>query len=67
VAPFPLRIREAEQLLEGSSPDDGRFEEVREKVQEEVRPISDVRGTESYRRDVAGTLTVRALNMLTGN
>ncbi|MCF7935892.1 MAG: xanthine dehydrogenase family protein subunit M [Synergistales bacterium] len=66
VAPVPLRIREAEELLEGIRPDSAAVDRVERAVQAAVRPISDVRGSEAYRRDVAGTLTSRALSTLMG-
>lgn len=64
VAPTPLRIKTAEKMLLGA--DASRIEnaligEVSNKVAEEIKPITDVRGTAEYRREISRVLTKRAI------
>jgi carbon-monoxide dehydrogenase medium subunit len=64
VAPTPLRIKTAEEMLLGA--DASRIEnaligEVSNKVAEEIKPITDVRGTAEYRREISRVLTKRAI------
>ena len=61
VAPTPLRIFKAEAFLEGKELSTDTIEEMAGIVEREVRPITDVRSTEAYRRTVSGVLTKRAL------
>jgi carbon-monoxide dehydrogenase medium subunit len=61
-APTPLLIVEAGDFLEGKEPSTRNFEEAGRIASKEVKPITDLRGSEAYRRDLAGVLTVRALN-----
>jgi len=61
VGPIPLPATEAAQLLVGKNPGDGIFAEAGRKAASEAQPISDLRGSEQYRRDVVQVLTARAL------
>ncbi len=64
VAPTPLRIKAAEEMLLGahiSGIEDSLVDEVSDKVADEVKPITDVRGTAAYRREISKVLTKRAL------
>lgn len=61
VAPVPLRLRKVEELLEGRAIDTELLEEVGRLASREVQPITDVRSTEAYRRQVSGVLVKRAL------
>jgi carbon-monoxide dehydrogenase medium subunit len=61
VAPTPLRLVEVEKLLQGKRLDAGLVAEACERVCEQVRPITDVRSTSSYRREMCGVLVRRAL------
>ena len=61
VAPTPLRLRGVERLVEGRRPDPELLAEVERGVRGEVNPITDVRSTEEYRREVSGVLLRRAL------
>jgi carbon-monoxide dehydrogenase medium subunit len=61
VAPVPLRLRRAEAVAVGRKIDRDLLDQVAETVSQEVSPISDVRGTEAYRRVVAGVLVKRAI------
>ena len=61
VAPTPLRAKEAEGKLEGQKVTDELLEEVGSSAAAECKPISDLRGSEEYRRDLIRVLTIRAL------
>lgn len=62
VAPTPIRAHEAEAFIAGvESPDGAALDRFTELVRSEVRPISDHRGTEAYRRHAAGVIARRAL------
>ena len=52
---------EAAALLLGKNPDKELFAEAGAKAAAEAQPISDLRGSEQYRRDVVQVLTARAL------
>jgi CO/xanthine dehydrogenase FAD-binding subunit len=58
----PLRIVEAEKLVNGEAPDEALFERAGEKVGEAIdEPMSDTHATAEYRRDLARVLTRRGL------
>jgi carbon-monoxide dehydrogenase medium subunit len=61
VAPVPLRLKRVEAALEGEEISPHLLEDVAAMVQEDVRPITDVRSTEAYRRIVSGVLVKRAI------
>ncbi len=61
VGPTPLPAIEAASLLVGKSPTDKNFAAVGAIASKEAQPISDLRGSEQYRRDIIQVLTVRAL------
>ena len=61
VAPTPVRAWEAEQLLTGNLVTENLLEEVGRAAAKECRPISDIRGSEEYRRDMVRVFTKRAL------
>lgn len=61
VAPTPLRIKKAEDFLENSRMDDQTIEKCAAIVSEEIQPITDLRGSQEYRKDIAATLVKRAL------
>lgn len=60
VAPTPLRARGAEVLLEGRVPDVTVIEAAAERAMRESRPISDLRASAEYRRDMARVAVRRA-------
>jgi carbon-monoxide dehydrogenase medium subunit len=60
-APTPVLIEEAGDLLKGKAPTEDSFREAAAVVEKAVKPITDLRGSAEYRRDLAGVLTVRAL------
>jgi CO/xanthine dehydrogenase FAD-binding subunit len=61
VGPTPLRARNAESLLLGNALDENLLTRVGEAVMQEVSPISDVRASAEYRREMSGALARRAL------
>jgi carbon-monoxide dehydrogenase medium subunit len=71
VAPTPLVVAEAAGLLAGqrapadTDPDAAVFAAVAAAAQAAARPITDLRGTAAYRRQVVGVLVRRALHTAT--
>jgi len=62
VGPTPIRAYQAEAMISAEKrPSQEAVEEFGRIVMEEVRPITDHRGTESYRRHAAGVLARRLL------
>ncbi len=64
VAPTPLRIKTAEEMLLGADVSrikDTLIGEVSNKVADEIKPITDVRGTAAYRREISKVLAKRAI------
>ena len=61
VAPTPMRARKAEDLLKGKKIDQELIERSGEMASEESRPISDVRATAEYRKDMVKVFTRNAL------
>lgn len=61
VAPTVIRARETERLIEGHRIDEPLIEAARAAMMNEVRPITDVRSNERYRRTVSGNLVARFL------
>ena len=62
VAPTPIRAREAEERLEGSPITDDAIREAGELASAACNPISDVRGSGAYRRELVKVLTRRTLS-----
>lgn len=59
----PLRVREAEAALEGSPPGDREaIDAAAQLVRVALTPTDDAHASSAYRRDVAGTLTARAID-----
>ncbi len=61
VAPIPLRLKRAEQLLRGKVPDPPLLQDAARAVQEEIQPISDVRTSKAYRRSVIASLFMEVM------
>jgi len=61
VGPVPMRAKKAEQLLVGNLATEAALEETGRAAAAECRPISDIRGSEEYRRDMVRVFTKRAL------
>lgn len=62
VAPTPIRAYRAEEMISSiNKPSESDLDEFQRLVSEEVRPITDHRSTEEYRRHAAGVLARRLL------
>ena len=61
VAPTPVRIHRAEESLIGRNGDSSAFDNAARIVAEEIKPITDVRASEDYRRQVAVVIVRDAL------
>jgi carbon-monoxide dehydrogenase medium subunit len=57
----PRRIAQAEQALAGRTPDRAAFEAAAAAVASAVDPLEDANTSATYRRDLARTVTRRAL------
>lgn len=63
VAPTPIRLHEAEAMLNAESTiTDAVLDEFAGRVADEVRPITDHRSTEAYRRHASGVLARRLVH-----
>ena len=61
VEPQPRRIAQAEQVLAGRPPDQAAFQAAAAAVASAVDPLEDANTSATYRRDLACTVTRRAL------
>ena len=61
VAPIPIRIPEAEALLEGRIPTKDLVVKVAETVVEHIQPIDNFRATAKFRKEMSRVYTIRAL------
>jgi aerobic carbon-monoxide dehydrogenase medium subunit len=61
VAPIPHRASDAENLLVDKIIEDRGLSVVADAVRDGIDPTGDLHATAAYRKDVAGTLTARAL------
>ncbi|MBI4186123.1 MAG: xanthine dehydrogenase family protein subunit M [Chloroflexi bacterium] len=61
VAPTPIRARQAEGLLRGKKLDDDVIKESARAAAEAARPISDIRGSAEYRKEIVAVLTGRGI------
>ena len=61
VAPTPIRAYDAEALLKGKEPVEALFEEAGKAAAAACSPISDVRATAEYRREMVAVLVKRLL------
>ncbi len=61
VAPTPMRAREAERHLEGKPPSESDFKRAGEIAAGEIKPITDLRSTAWYRREVTKVIVADAL------
>ena len=68
VAPRPMRVFEAENLLLGKKPDEELIQKAAQMAFEASSPISDLRATAGYRRKMVKVLVARLLReVLTGS
>ena len=61
VAPIPMRARQAERVVRGACLSPELLAKAGLEAYEECRPITDVRATAGYRREVVAVLTARAI------
>lgn len=61
VAPTPMRARKAEEILKGKKIDDALINQCAEIAAKESRPISDVRASAEYRKEMVKVFTRRVL------
>jgi carbon-monoxide dehydrogenase medium subunit len=61
VAPIPMRAKKAEAMIKGKAVTEELLEQVGVCASTECKPISDIRGSEEYRRDMVRVFTKRAL------
>ncbi|MDB5294310.1 MAG: xdhA [Phycisphaerales bacterium] len=66
VGPMVLRMTRAEDALRGKAPTLARFEAAGELAAQDVTPITDVRGSEAYRRALARNILVKYWHETTG-
>jgi xanthine dehydrogenase small subunit len=59
VGPMVLRMRRTEAALRGGDASLASFERAADVARDEVTPISDVRGSEQYRRTLAGNILLK--------
>jgi carbon-monoxide dehydrogenase medium subunit len=61
VAPTPVRAHHAEAVLAGRPLSDASIEDAAVAASKEARPISDIRASANYRREIVRVLTKRSL------
>lgn len=64
--PIPVRLRQAEEFLEGRTVTPDVAAEVAEMVANGIQPLSDSRGSEEYRRNVVRSVARRTVSELFG-
>ena len=62
VAPTPIRAPRAEAVLEGRTPDAATLEAAAQAAVAEIHPISDVRASDWYRRELVHNMLKRVLS-----
>lgn len=61
VAPTPIRVREAEKIIEGNQLNDELIHKAGEQAKYGCSPISDIRASSEYRREMVGVLVEKAI------
>lgn len=61
VAPFPMRVKKAEELLSGKGVTKDLLRAVAQLASEEIRPITDLRASAEYRKTLSRVLVEQAL------
>ena len=67
VAPTPIRARKAEKKIVGKKLNSSLIEEIATYTSQETNPISDIRASAEYRKEIVRNLTRRALNTIACN
>ncbi|MGB9867973.1 MAG: FAD binding domain-containing protein [Bacillota bacterium] len=63
VAPTPIRCRAAEQVIQNEGINERTLKAAAKVVMNEIAPISDLRASAEYRRQVTGVLVERAISI----
>lgn len=63
VAPTPIRVKGAEESLAGNQICERILDEAGEAAKNEIKPITDVRGSDWYRKEMAEVLVKRAVQL----
>lgn len=66
VAPTPMRARNAEKVLDGKEINDSLIEQAAEAAAAESRPITDVRASADYRKEMVKVFTQQAIRRTIG-
>ncbi len=66
VSPTPIRARETEKRLEGSPIEDEAIREAADVASRECRPITDIRASAEYRKEMVRVLVERAIKAALG-
>lgn len=66
VAPKPMRAKKAEGVLKGKKVDQGVIAAAADEASKEASPITDIRGSEWYRREMVRVLSRRAIENALG-
>ena len=61
VAPTPIRANKAEEIIKGSKVDEDSIREAAMTAAEEAKPITDIRSTAEYRKEMVKVLTARLI------
>lgn len=64
VAPVPLRLKKVEELFENAVISNEMIEEAQKIAVDSVSPITDIRSTADYRRQIVGVYVKRAIEKL---
>ncbi|MBI5512101.1 MAG: xanthine dehydrogenase family protein subunit M [Deltaproteobacteria bacterium] len=67
VAPTPLFVPAVSKILDGEKPGAALFAKAARAAADAARPITDMRGSAAYRRDLVETLAMRALEQALAN
>jgi len=62
VAPTPIRLKSAEELLVGNTYTSKLAYEFRETIKKSILPISDIRGSKEYRKYIVGVMCDRIVS-----
>jgi carbon-monoxide dehydrogenase medium subunit len=66
VAPIPASVEDVDTILAGRRLDESACADAAQAAMQAANPISDVRGSAAYRRELVGVLTGRALRTAAG-
>ncbi len=64
IAPTPIRAMQAERVLRGKALEDQGIESTAKTASDEACPISDIRASAEYRKEIVKVLTERAIQYL---